>query len=240
MQERITRGKVTGSLEWEEVAETGARPVLDEEAARVYLGELERLAALAGLETKPSIELLARLPGVLRTDSASPDPAEVERLVMTAIDGALDELEAMRQSEGAALSRDLVERVGVIDAHLGQIERLAGDDRERVRARLREKVEVLLRPGEVNEDRLAMEVVMISERSDITEEIVRFRSHNAQFLDALQRGGEVGRRLNFLLQEMQREANTIASKSSDAALIHRAVEIKEEVERLREQIQNLA
>mgnify|MGYP005694741007 FL=1 len=85
-----------------------------------------------------------------------------------------------------------------------------------------------------------MEVVLIAERSDITEEIVRFRSHNAQFIEALNNGGEVGRRFNFLLQEMNREANTISSKSSDPEIIHRVVEIKEEVERLREQVQNLA
>jgi len=85
-----------------------------------------------------------------------------------------------------------------------------------------------------------MEVALIAERSDITEEIVRFNSHNAQFLGALEKGGEVGRRLNFLLQEMHREANTISSKTPDADIVHLVVEIKEEVERLREQVQNLA
>ena len=85
-----------------------------------------------------------------------------------------------------------------------------------------------------------MEVALIAERSDITEEIVRFNSHNAQFLSALEKGGEVGRRLNFLLQEIHREANTISSKTADSAIVHLVVEIKEEVERLREQVQNLA
>jgi uncharacterized protein (TIGR00255 family) len=105
---------------------------------------------------------------------------------------------------------------------------------------LRERVETLLRPGEVDEDRLAQEVVMLAERSDITEEVVRFHSHNAQFLDTLDQGGEVGRRLNFLLQEMNREVNTISSKSHESEIVHLAVGIKEEVERLREQVQNLA
>lgn len=240
IQARITRGKVTGAIEWEEDADGGAKPVLNEEAARTYIAELARLAQLASLEGKPALELLARLPGVFRTESVSPDPSEAERLVMEAVDAAVDELETMRQTEGEALARDLTGRIALIEEHLGHIESMAGSIREHIRTRLREKVEALLRPGEVNEERLAMEVVLLAERSDITEEIVRFRSHNAQFLDALSKGGEVGRRLNFLLQEMHRESNTITSKASEADLIHRAVEVKEEVERLREQIQNLA
>ena len=109
-----------------------------------------------------------------------------------------------------------------------------------VAERLREKIASLLAPGTVAEDRLATEIALIAERSDIVEEIVRFRSHNAQFLDTLAQGGEVGKRLNFLLQEMHREANTISAKAADAEIAHWVVEIKEEIERLREQVQNLA
>ena len=109
-----------------------------------------------------------------------------------------------------------------------------------MRRRLREKVEALLEPGAVDEDRLATEVVLIAERSDITEEIVRLRSHHDRFLETIDQGGEVGRRLNFLLQEMHREINTLSSKSTASGIIHRAVAAKEEVERLREQVQNLA
>ena len=105
---------------------------------------------------------------------------------------------------------------------------------------MREKIEALLEPGSVNEDRIALEIALIAERSDITEEIVRFRSHNVQFIEALDKGGEVGKRFNFLLQEMNREANTISSKSSESEIIQRVGEIKEEGERLREQVQNLA
>ena len=112
--------------------------------------------------------------------------------------------------------------------------------RGQVAERLREKVAALLSPGAVAEDRLATEIALIAERSDIVEEIVRGRSHNAQFLAALAQGGEVGKRLNFLLQEMNREANTMSAKAADAEIAHCVVEIKEEIERLREQVQNLA
>tara|TARA_B100000676_G_C17400286_1_gene494645 strand:- start:127 stop:567 length:441 start_codon:yes stop_codon:yes gene_type:complete len=146
----------------------------------------------------------------------------------------------MRGAEGETLAADLRDRVGLIETHLEQIAELVPNTREQIHNRLREKIAALLEPGAIDEERLAMEVVLIAERSDITEEIVRFRSHNAQFVEALDKGGEVGRRFNFLLQEMNREANTISSKSSDPEIIHRVVEIKEEVERLREQVQNLA
>ena len=143
-------------------------------------------------------------------------------------------------AEGQTLAEDLRRRVELVDSHLEHIAELVPNTREQVQSRLRDKVAALLEPGSIDEDRLAMEVVLIAERSDITEEIVRFRSHNAQFFKGLNKGGEVGRRFNFLLQEMNREANTISSKSSDSEIIHWVVEIKEEVERLREQVQNLA
>ena len=122
-----------------------------------------------------------------------------------------------------------------------QIDACVPEAREQIVQRLRERIAELVKPGEFDEARLAMEVALIAERGDITEEIVRFRSHNAQFIEALEQGGEVGRRFNFLLQEMNREANTITSKAANTPIVHAALaEIKEEVERLREQVQNLA
>ena len=165
---------------------------------------------------------------------------ELEHLVTAAVNAALDDLVAMRTDEGAALTRDLRDRIAKLDRNLARIRETAASMRTQIDRRLRERVETLLRPGEIDENRLAMEIVMVAERADITEEVVRFESHNQQFLAALDEGGEVGRRLNFLLQEINREANTISSKSSDIGVTHLVVEIKEEVERLREQVQNLA
>ena len=159
---------------------------------------------------------------------------------MAAVDTALDELEQMRSTEGETLAADLRSRLQMLGELTDQIEAIAAGGRDAVRHRLREKVEALLRPGEVHEERLATEVVLLAERGDITEEIVRLRSHLEQFFEALDKGGEVGKRLNFLLQEMHREINTISSKSADSDIIHHAVDVKEEVERLREQVQNLA
>ena len=239
VQGRLSRGKVTGTIDVEETGETSGLPELNLEVATQYMGELQKLADLSN--TGPvSLEVLARMPGLFRSEAAGPDPAQVELLVMEAVAAALDDLVDMRSTEGETLAQDLRARLRLLGELTDRIEAIAAGGREEVRQRLREKVEALLRPGEVNEERLATEVVLIAERGDITEEIVRFRSHLEQFFEALDKGDEVGRRLNFLLQEMHREINTISSKSADSAIIHHAVDVKEEVERLREQVQNLA
>ena len=240
LQSRIARGKITATIDWEEDLDGGKLPRLDEEVVRRYVQELEKLQDLYGLEGKADLKLLAGLAGIFKTESAKIEPEEGEKLIMQAVDLALDDFEQMRAEEGRMLRVDMEHRVRKVEENLQRIEVLAGQTREQTRVRLREKIEALLQPGEVDEERLAMEVALIAERSDITEEIVRFNSHNAQFLSALEKGGEVGRRLNFLLQEIHREANTISSKTADSAIVHLVVGIKEEVERLREQVQNLA
>ena len=240
VQAQLSRGKVSVNFSWTEEAQQKALPTLDEEVASGYLTQLQRLAELSQSDTQVDLELLARLPGVFSFAAAEPENDEAKELMQAALDEALVEMVAMRTKEGQALAEDLRRRVEAVEAHLEHISELVPRTREQIQNRLREKVAVLLEPGAIHEDRLAMEVALIAERSDITEEIVRFRSHNAQFFAALDKGGEVGKRFNFLLQEMNREANTISSKSSDSDIIHRVVEIKEEVERLREQVQNLA
>ena len=240
VQAQLSRGKVSVNFSWTEEAQQKALPTLDEEVASGYLTQLQRLAELSQSDTQVDLALLARLPGVFSFAAAEPENDEAKELIQAALDEALVEMVAMRTKEGQALAEDLRRRVEAVEAHLEHIAELVPRTREQIQNRLREKVAVLLEPGAIHEDRLAMEVALIAERSDITEEIVRFRSHNAQFFAALDKGGEVGKRFNFLLQEMNREANTISSKSSDSDIIHRIVEIKEEVERLREQVQNLA
>jgi len=240
VQAQLSRGKVSVNFSWTEEAQQKALPTLDEEVASGYLTQLQRLAELSQSDTQVDLELLARLPGVFSFAAAEPENDEAKELMQAALDEALVEMVAMRTKEGQALADDLRQRVEAVEAHLEHIAELVPKTREQIQNRLREKVAVLLEPGAIHEDRLAMEVALIAERSDITEEIVRFRSHNAQFFAALDKGGEVGKRFNFLLQEMNREANTISSKSSDSDIIHRVVEIKEEIERLREQVQNLA
>lgn len=242
VQGRVARGKVSVHISWEEGASIGPMPTLDETVVARYIDDMRRLAAMDGVrgEVEVDRELLVRLPGVFRNEVAQGDNEEAEGLLAAALAAALDDFVAMRTREGETLAVDLRTRVERIEALLAEVEKRVPEVRKQVHARLREKVADLLKPGEVDEARLAMEVALIADRSDITEEIVRFHSHNDQFVEALDKGGEVGRRFNFLLQEMNREANTISSKAANSEIVHTVLDIKEEVERLREQVQNLS
>ena len=265
IQARVGRGKISAHLAWAEDSQPEALPQLDEEVAKHYLAQLRRLAELAHVEAAESrvalpprkaffarfrrleqfdvgVErvLLTKLPKLFRVQATELNAALVQEVLWAGLDDALAELVAMRTAEGRALAADLRGRVEAVGTHLERVAERTQAIRGQVAERLREKVAALLAPGAVAEDRLATEIALLAERSDIVEEIVRFRSHNAQFLDTLAHGGEVGKRLNFLLQEMNREANTISAKAADAEIAHAVVEIKEEIERLREQVQNLA
>jgi len=241
LQKHVERGKMSANLEREDFQEATVMPTLNEELARRYLGELRRLAALGeGDPEEPGLDTVARFPGVFRAEAESVDPEVVARLVSEALEIAIREFDSTRETEGQALVDDLRGRLGRINQCLDVIEEKTAQSKTHILERLRQRVEALLSPGEIDENRLATEVVLIADRSDIIEEIVRFRSHNVQFLEAIDKGGEVGKRLGFLLQEMNREANTISSKSIDSDIIHTVVDVKEEVERIREQVQNLA
>jgi uncharacterized protein (TIGR00255 family) len=240
LQSQVSRGKITAVVEIDQSEMKKPLPRLDEAVVARYVEELLRLQQMPGLNGSADISTVVQLPGVFQVESVVADDETLKALALAAIERALIDFNHMRQVEGQALEGDLRTRIHTIEGHLVQIEALAGGVREKIAQRLRDKVEVLLRPGEVAEERLALEISLLAERSDITEEFVRFHSHNAQFLAALDKGDEVGRRLNFLVQEMNREANTIGSKASETEIVHLAVEIKEEIERVREQIQNLA
>jgi uncharacterized protein (TIGR00255 family) len=165
--------------------------------------------------------------------------AGVER----AIDEALNELEQMREREGEALAAEMHLRLDEISKQVPVIEAAAGTLVENYRARLQKRIgELLARDAtgvEVDPGRLAQEVAYLADRSDISEEIARLKSHLVQFREALQADGETGKRLDFLLQELNREANTVLSKSTDLLIKEAALSIKGEVEKLREQVQNV-
>jgi uncharacterized protein (TIGR00255 family) len=145
----------------------------------------------------------------------------------------------MRCVEGKKLAEDFTARIETLQGLIARVEELAPARVESAKKRLEEKLDAMLAPEAIDQNRLMMEVAILAERSDITEECVRFHSHNAQFLDTLERDEAVGRRLNFLLQEMLREANTIGSKAGSAEIAHLVVEMKEEIEKLKEQVLNV-
>jgi uncharacterized protein (TIGR00255 family) len=156
-----------------------------------------------------------------------------------ALNGALDALDEMRAKEGDAILKDFIERLDRLDVCVDAVNRRAPELTEEYRKRLADKVGNLVNGADVDPARLAQEVAFLAERSDITEEIVRARSHLKQFRDYISLDDAVGRRLDFLIQEIHREVNTLGVKAADTAICQMAVEMKAELEKLREQVQNV-
>ncbi len=239
--ERLSRGRVDAQIN---IERTGAvlyelnRPLISG-----YITAIREMQKEFSLTGEPDVNVMARLPGAMQTarDSLSDD---MLNCVESALAGAIDELEEMRLREGAALAAEMRARLDEIERHVPLIEAVAGGQVDAYRARLHRRIsELLARDGleiiELDQGRLSQEVAYLADRSDITEEIARLRSHLMQFRDSVEAEGEIGKRLDFLLQELNREANTILSKSTDAAIKESALAIKAAVEKLREQVQNV-
>ena len=238
----LSRGSVSLSVRCESPGrdEDGV-PALDRERARRYVELMYEAGTELGLEIDLGVEALARLPGVLRMEG--PPAAEPDGEALRAcVEAALREVVAMREAEGRRLEVELRASLGRILAEVGAIEAAAPARLLRERDRLRERVAALAGGVDVDEERLAREIAYLAERWDIAEEIVRLRSHVALFEEGLGGGGDggkVGKRLGFVVQEMYREANTVGSKANDAAISASAIAVKEELERIREQLENV-
>ena len=239
IQKRIERGKIIVSVTWESVENILNRLSANIELAKAYRDALTRLKDELHLSGEVDLPLLASLPDLFKVDTESADLDQIWPLIEQACLSALERHEAMRQVEGEALARDLIQRIGLIEETLRKIMTLAPLRIETYRKKLTQRLETLLSSEVIDQTRLTMEVALLAERCDITEECIRFQSHNAQFLATLNGNEAAGRRLNFLLQEMGREANTIGAKADDADISHLTVTMKEELEKLREQVQNI-
>jgi uncharacterized protein (TIGR00255 family) len=243
IQGRFARGKVDLSVTGPGGGVPTPRLEIDLEAAREYLRVAQELSEGGRVAGTLDVGTLLSLPGVSRL--AEPEvPAEALReALFDAVDTALEALDAMRAAEGGALERDLLERAARVDALAASLQERAGVVQEAVRERLRRRAEQLgQETGLRDETRLHQEIVIAADRLAVSEEIVRLRSHVQQFRRIVGEGGSgkpVGRRLDFLLQEFGREANTIGSKGCDAPIAYQIVELKTEIERLREQVQNV-
>lgn len=235
---RGLRGRVTVQLGFER-APAAARPQLDPEVLAAYLEVAARLRREHGFEALGSAAEFLALPELFGARGSEPDRELVSRLAGEALEEALDALAAMKAREGAALAEELRGRIGVVQAALGRIELALPEARAALKAGLSARIAELLGEVALEPQRLAQELAILIDRSDITEETVRLASHLAQFAAALSDGGEVAKKLGFLLQEILREANTIGSKSQALGIIQEVLLIKEETEKIREQIQNI-
>jgi uncharacterized protein (TIGR00255 family) len=231
----IDRGAVTIAIHLERAGAGGTR--IDADAAAAAHGTLAAVATRLGV-AGPDLALVLAQPGVI-VSGDDRDDEDVQAAVIAALDAALTQLESMRRTEGAALAADLTARLGELDRLRVLLATLAAGLPQQVSKRLAERIKRLLDDATVDPARLAQEVAMLADRADITEELVRLASHLDQARAMIAKGGPAGRRLDFLVQEIGRELNTIGSKSALADLTAAVVEAKAMLEKVREQVQNV-
>jgi uncharacterized protein (TIGR00255 family) len=220
----------------------GGLPELDLDRAVRYRGLLETLKSELDLPGQVELSSMVRFGDLFRPPDAKAERLEVEEAALReAVEQAARGALEMREAEGAALEKDMMQRLRSMEDEVALVEDRAPLRLKAEAVRLREAIKELAQQESVDEDRLAREVAYLAERWDINEELVRFRAHLQAFREALagSDGGPAGKRLGFLVQEMHREANTIGSKANDTEISHASVAIREEIERLREQLENV-
>lgn len=241
VQGRLSRGRVSGEIRvtWAEAAQAaGAR--VDLGLARATVTALRAAAKKLELPDDLKASALLSLPGLVALEHGERDLETLWPSVRKALDAALAKLQAMRKKEGAALARDLQGRLATLRTLVGEIAARAPGVAETYRANLLKRIAAAL-PGTdlAGDERLLKEVALFADKADVAEELVRLESHFRQAAGLLKTGGVVGRTLDFLVQEMGREINTIGSKANDGEIARRVVACKAELERFREQVQNI-
>ncbi len=244
VRDRVRRGHLDVTLRYELAGP--AAVAVNQEVAAAYLRAVEDLRKQFGVKTEPDLASILRLPGVIGASAASPDEeiARLESVVAQCLTEALDKLDQMRESEAGALRDDMSGRLTSIAGLAVRVEALAERARPAFARRLELRLKDLLGGTSIDPARLAQEAALAAERSDVSEELARLASHVRQFEALLASASDVGKKLDFLLQEMQREANTLLSKTpgneaEGLEITELALEIKSEIEKIREQVQNI-
>ncbi len=234
----VRRGRVDIAVVMNTQDEAMVEPTVDLARARGYKAAYEKLASALGIEAKIDLMQVAQAPGVMRIER-NEDETDPKPTVIEGIDEVLKGLVAMRKVEGGTLGSQLTAHLDLVQELVNGVAKLVPQVNAERRRRLDERLSALLDDTKIDPARLAQEAALLADRADVTEEIERLASHIQQFSGLLATDDPVGRKLDFLLQEMNREVNTIGSKSADAELAYLVVDLKTELERLREQVQNL-
>ena len=245
MQDRLSRGKISLVVTWgadgEESGEPAGTLTLDDRAADRYMDLLRALQKRLSLPGEVDVKTFATLPNLFSWREEERPSEFYLGLLRDVVSKATDELIHTKEVEGAALQRDLATRIELVRSRTARVRERAPLRVRETHERMKERVKALLSEtgAELPEERLLQEIALLSDRLDCTEECVRLEAHCAHFLKYVSEEATPGRKLNFLLQEMNREINTIGSKSNDVAIVEQVVEVKEELERIREQVQNI-
>ena len=239
LKKYIQRGKVDIFISYEDFTESNVCVKYNRELAAEYLGYLNRMAEDFSLENDVKVYGLSRYPEVFTMEEQSIDEKKLWELLDRALEGAAKGFVETRIKEGEHLRDDLLEKLDGMLAHVDFIAERSPQIVAEYRQKLEDKVKELLADASIDENRLLLEVTIFADRVCVDEELVRLKSHIETTKETLKAGGGIGRKLDFIAQEMNRESNTILSKSNDLEISNHAIELKTEIEKVREQIQNI-
>lgn len=241
IKKTIKRGKIDVSVTTENLTEEDLAVKLNVPAAKQYFSNLREIQKEFDVQGDITLEMLASMPDVLKAVPDVTDEKEVMDAVNKALEQAIENFDQMRIVEGEKLEKDILKRGNIIKEYVSEIEDAAPELINVYAKKLRERIDELVsRNVDVPDERLAVETAIFADKSNITEEIVRLKSHIAQLKEILSSNGEpVGKKLDFLIQEFNRETNTIGSKANDLQITNTMLEMKSEIEKIREQVQNI-
>jgi len=235
----INRGKVEVFITFNNNSDKGKNISLNKELARIYINEMKKLAEEANVNSNIEIIDVVKMPDVLNISTCEEDEKIIEDEVLTCAKQALENFICMREVEGEKIKEDLKKRISLIQEKIVQINSISAGLVNEYIVKLEKRINELLKPNIVDETRLAQEIVIYSDKCSVEEEITRLKSHISQFLDLLESDVASGKKIDFLIQEMNRETNTIGSKANNLTITNYVVDIKTELENVREQIQNI-
>lgn len=239
LKEYVQRGKVDVYITCEDLRQKDVQVRYNRAVAAEYLGYLREMAREFQLEDDVRVSTLSRYPEVFSMEEAGVDEEELWQLLEKALRGALDQFVSAREAEGSRLKADLVSKLNHMLVNVDQVEARAPELLQEYRQKLEAKVAELLMDTQIEESRLSAEIVLYADKICTDEETVRLRAHIQSMLDALESPEGIGRKLDFIAQEMNRESNTILSKANDLETSNLAIDLKTEIEKVREQIQNI-
>jgi uncharacterized protein (TIGR00255 family) len=238
IKSKVQRGKLNVVIHFKKDGVENGFVSVDPKKLSIQLSLIKKIKKEAGIKEDIKLEHLLNSKEIFTSQDNELSKVELD-IIKSALNKALDKLILMKKKEGAELSKDFLNRIEKISSKVSVIENDYRSSIEEHHNKLKQRIQELMANVEINEDRLHLELALIADRADITEECVRLKSHLKFFKESLKNEKEPGKKLNFLCQEMNRETNTISSKSVSTSIIHSSVLIKEEIEKIKEQLQNI-
>lgn len=238
VSERISRGKVDVYINYSTFGQN-SQVKLDADLAKAYMDSLNTLKEMFSIRDDISLSLLTRFPDIMSLETVEQDMDELWLMLREALRMAFDSLVDMRQREGERLKSDLLEKLMNVNGYIRNVKEKSYSIVDDYKNKLYDRIKELTKDIPIDENRLLTEVAVFADKSSIDEEIIRLESHTDELRKALNFNGSVGKKLDFIIQEMNREVNTIGSKITDLGILNNVISIKTEIEKIREQVQNI-